>query len=194
MDTVQATRLRPGMVIRHEGALYSVFSLYHRTPGNKRGFVQTKLRDLRSGAMIEHRFSSSDFVERAVLDEREVEFLYSEGDVFTFMDTESFEQYQLTRETLGDTVGYLTPNLRLKVEFFESKPIGIELPPAVELKVVETEPSVKGATVTNVMKPATLETGLTVQVPPFISAGDSIRVDTSEGTYLERARAGEAVR
>jgi len=188
MDTVQATRLRPGMVIRHEGELYSVFSLYHRTPGNKRGFVQTKLRGLRSGAMIEHRFSSGDFVERAVLDECEVEFLYSEGDIFTFMDTESFEQYQLTRETLGDTVGYLTPNLQLKVEFFESKPIGIELPPAVELKVVETEPSVKGATVTNVMKPATLETGLTVQVPPFISAGDLIRVDTSEGTYLERAR------
>ena len=145
MDTVQATRLRPGMVIRHEGELYSVFSLYHRTPGNKRGFVQTKLRGLRSGAMIEHRFSSGDFVERAVLDECEV-------------------------------------------EFFESKPIGIELPPAVELKVVETEPSVKGATVTNVTKPATLETGLTVQVPPFISAGDLIRVDTSEGTYLERAR------
>lgn len=188
MDTVQATKLRPGMVIRHQDGLYSVFSLYHRTPGNKRGFVQTRLRDLRSGAMIEHRFSSEDFVERAVLDEREVEFLYREGDLYTFMDTTSYEQYQLSHDTLGDTVGYLIANLHLQVEFFEGKPIGIELPPAVELKVVETEPGIKGASATNVMKPAKLETGISIQVPPFISAGDVVRVDTSEGTYLERAR------
>lgn len=188
MDTIQATRLRPGMVIRHEGGLYSVFNLYHRTPGNKRGFVQTKLRDLRSGAMIERRFSSEDFVERAVLDEKEVEYLYSEGDFYTFMDTTTYEQYQLAREALGDTVGYLVPNLQLRVEFFEGKAIGIELPPSVELKVVETEPGVKGASVTNVMKPAKLETGISVQVPPFVNSGDVIRVDTSEGTYLERAR------
>lgn len=188
MDTVQATKLRPGMVIRHQDGLYSVFSLYHRTPGNKRGFVQTRLRDLRSGAMIEHRFSSEDSVERAVLDEREVEFLYSEGDLYTFMDTTSYEQYQLSHDTLGDTVGYLIPNLRLKIEFFEGKPIGIELPPVVELKVVETQPGIKGASATNVMKTAKLETGISIQVPPFISAGDVVRVDTSEGTYLERAR------
>lgn len=188
MDTVQATRLRPGMVIQFEGGLYSVFSLYHRTPGNKRGFVQTKLRDLRSGAMIEHRFSSEDFIERAVLDEKEVEFLYREGEAFTFMDTTTYEQYQLPRELLAAAVGYLAPNLILRVEFFEGRPVGIELPPAVELTVVETEPSLKGATVSNVMKPAKLETGISVQVPPFISAGDVIRVDTSEGTYLERAR------
>ncbi|MBI4466100.1 MAG: elongation factor P [Acidobacteria bacterium] len=188
METVQATRLRPGMVIQHQGSLYSVFSLTHRTPGNKRGFVQTKLRDLRSGAMIEHRFSSEEFVERAFLDEKEVEFLYHEDDVFTFMDTSTYEQYSLSREVLGDTVGYLTPNCQLKVEFFEGRPIGLELPPAVELKVVETEPGIKGASATNVMKPAKLETGITVQVPPFISEGEVIRVDTADGTYLERAR------
>lgn len=188
MDTVQATRLRPGMIIQFEGGLYSVFSLYHRTPGNKRGFVQTKLRNLRSGAMVEHRFSSEDFLERAILDEKEVEYLYSEGDFYTFMDMETFEQYQLAREVLGDTVGYLTPNLRLLVEFFEGKLMGIQLPPAVELKVIETEPAIKGASATNVMKPAKLETGISVLVPPFISAGDVIRVDTAEGTYLERAR------
>lgn len=188
METVQATRLRPGMVIQHQGNLYSVFSLTHRTPGNKRGFVQTKLRDLHSGAMIEHRFSSEEFVERAFLDEKEVEFLYHEGDVFTFMDTSTYEQYSLSREVLGDTVGYLTPNCLLKVEFFEGKPIGLELPPAVELKVVETEPGIKGASATNVMKPAKLETGITVQVPPFVSEGEVIRVDTADGTYLERAR------
>lgn len=185
---IQVTRLRPGMAIQVEGGLYSVFSLYHRTPGNKRGFVQTKLRDLRSGAMIERRFSSEEFVERAILDEKEVEYLYNEGDVFTFMDTTTYEQYQLPREALGDMVGYLTANVQLKVEFFEGKPIGIELPPVVELKVVHTEPSQKGATATNVLKPATLETGVVVQVPPFINTGETIRVDTSEGTYLERAR------
>ena len=188
MDTVQATRLRPGMVIQLDGNLYAVFSLYHRTPGNKRGFVQTKLRNLRSGAMVEHRFSSETVVERAYLDEKEVEFLYQEGDVFTFMDTTNYEQYHLNREALGDTVGYLVPNLQLKVEFFEGKPIGLELPPAVDLKVVETEPGIKGATVSNVNKPAKLETGITVQVPPFIDAGEVIRVDTADGTYLERAR------
>lgn len=188
MDTVQATRLRPGMIIQHDGKLYTVFSLFHRTPGNKRGFVQTKLRALESGAMVEHRFSSESFVERAFLDEKEVEFLYHEGDFFTFMDTATYEQFQLSRDTLGDTVGYLVPNLQLKLEFYEGRPMGIELPPSVELKVVETEPGIKGASATNVTKPAKLETGITVQVPPFIGEGEVIRVDTSEGTYLERAR------
>jgi len=175
------------MVIRHQGELFSVFSLYHRTPGNKRGFVQTKLRNLRNGAMIEHRFSSEDFLERAFLDEKEVEFLYQEGDVFTFMDTTTYEQYSLNRDVLGDTVGYLVPNLQLKVEFFEGKPIGIELPPTVDLKVVETEPGLKSATVSNVTKPAKLETGISVQVPAFVNPGDRIRVDTTEGNYLQRA-------
>jgi elongation factor P len=150
--------------------------------------VQTKLRNLRSGAMVEHRFSSEDFVERAYLDEKEVEYLYHEGELFTFMDTTTYEQYALNREVLGDTVGYLVPNLQLKVEFFEGKPIGLELPPTVDLKVAETEPGLKSATVSNVTKPAKLETGITVQVPPFIHTGEMIRVDTSEGTYLERAR------
>ncbi len=188
MATVQATKLRPGTVIQHNGNLYSVFNVSHRTPGNKRGFVQTKLRDLNSGALIEQRFSSEDYVERAYLDEKEVEFLYHEGDLFTFMDTTTYEQYPLNREVLGDTIGYLTPNCQLKVEFFEGKPIGVELPPSVELKVVETEPGLKGATASNVNKPAKLETGITVQVPPFVSEGEVIRVDTSEGTYVERVR------
>ncbi len=185
---IQVTRLRPGMIIQVEEELYSVFSLYHRTPGNKRGFVQTKLRELRSGAMIERRFSSEEFVERAILDEKEVEYLYAEGDIFTFMDTTTYEQYQLPREALGGTVGYLVPNVQLKVEFFAGQPVGIELPAVVELKVVHTEPSQKGATVTNVLKPAKLETGIVVQVPPFINTGETIRVDTSQGTYVERAR------
>lgn len=188
MDTVQVTKMRPGTIIQLEGKLYSVFSVSHRTPGNKRGFVQTKLRDLVGGAMIEKRFSSEEFVERAFLDEKEVEFLYSEGDVFTFMDTTTFEQFHLGRDDLGDTIGYLKSNLQLKLEFFEGKPIGVELPPSVDLEVVETEPGIRSATASSVTKPAKLETGITVQVPPFIDTGETIRVDTSEGTYLERAR------
>ncbi len=188
MDTVQATRLRPGMIIKHDGKLYSIFSLSHRTPGNKRGFVQTRLRDLEGGAMIEHRFSSEDFVEKAFLDEKVVEYLYHDGDHYTFMDTTNYEQFHLNADALGDAVGYLIPNLEMKLEFYEGRPISVELPPSVDLKVVETEPGIKGASATNVMKPAKMETGITVQVPPFIGEGETIRVDTAEGTYLERAR------
>ncbi len=188
MDTIQATKMRPGTVIRHNDKLFTVFKVTHRTPGNKRGFVQAKLRNLESGAMVEHKFSAEDFLERAFLDEKEVEFLYLEGEHYVFMDTTTYEQYHLNQEALGDTVGYLTPNLQLKVEFFEGKAIGVELPAAVEMKVVETEPGLKSATASSVTKPARMETGITVQVPPFIGEGEVIRVDTAEGTYLERAK------
>ncbi len=185
---IAATQLRPGNVIKHDGELFSVFSVYHRTPGNLRGFVQAKLRNLRSGAMIEHRFRSEDRVEQAILDEHEMEFLYRDGDDFHFMNTETFEQIHLSREVLGDSADYLTTNVQIKVEFYEGNPVGIELPAAVELTVVETEPGLKSATASNVTKPAKLETGLVVQVPPFIAEGEKIRVDTAEGKYLERAK------
>jgi len=184
---IQATKLRPGVVIKHNGDLYSIFSVTHRTPGNLRGFVQVRMRSLRSGNMADHRFSSEDRVERAVLDEHEMEYLYQDGDDYHFMNTESYEQIHLNKDTLGDTVQYLTPNLKIQVEFYEGKPIGIELPATVDMEVVETEPSFKGATASNVMKPAKLETGLVVQVPPFVNQGDRIRVNTEEGTYQERA-------
>jgi len=184
---IQATKLRPGVVIKHNGELYSIFSVTHRTPGNLRGFVQVRMRSLRSGNMADHRFSSEDRVERAVLDEHEMEYLYQDGDDYHFMNTESYEQIHLNKEILGDTVQYLTPNLKIQVEFYEGKPIGIELPATVDMEVVETEPSFKGASVSNVMKPAKLETGLVVQVPPFVNQGDRIRVNTEEGTYQERA-------
>jgi len=175
------------MVIKFNKELFSIFSVSHRTPGNLRGFVQAKMRSLRSGAMIEHRFSSEDRVERAVLEEHEMEYLYDDGDYYYFMNTENFEQMHLTKETLGDAVQYLVPQSRVKVEFHEGKPISVELPPTVDLTVVETEPSLRGATVSNVTKPAKLETGLVVQVPPFINQGERIRVSTAEGTYQERA-------
>lgn len=185
---ISANQLRSGMVILHDKELFSVFSITHRTPGNLRAFVQAKLRNLRTGAMMEHRFRSEDRVERAVLDETEMEYLYSDGGDFYFMNTETFDQIHLSRDTLGDAVQYLLANLRIKVEFYEGRPVSIELPATVDLEVVATEPALKGATVSNVTKPATVETGLVVQVPPFISAGEKIRVDTTEGNYLERVK------
>ncbi len=185
---ISATQLRPGHVIKHGGKLFSVFSVTHRTPGNLRAFVQAKLRDLRSGAMIEHRFRSEDRIEQAVLDETEMQFLYRDGDAFHFMNTETFDQIQLNADVLGESAAYLLPEGMIKVEFFEGQPVGIELPPTVNLAVVETEPGLKSATASNVTKPAKLETGLVVQVPPFINEGEKIRVDTTEGKYLERAK------
>jgi elongation factor P len=184
---IQATQLRPGMVIKFNNDLYSIFTMTHRTPGNLRGFVQVKMRNLRNGSMIEHRFASEDRVERAALEEHEMEYLYDDGEYYYFMNTETFEQMHLTRDLLGAGVDYLVPQLKVTVEFYEGKPISVELPPTVDLTVVETEPGLKGATVSNVTKPAKLETGLVVQVPPFITQGEKIRVSTAEGTYQERA-------
>ncbi len=175
------------MVIKFNNELFSVFKMEHRTPGNLRGFVQVKMRKLSSGSMMEHRFSSEDKVERASLDEQEMEFLYDDGEYYYFMNTESFEQMHLMKDLLGDATNFLIPNLKVNVEFYEGKPISVELPPSVDLMVVETEPGMKGATVSNVTKPAKLETGLVVQVPPFITEGEKIRVSTSESAYLERA-------
>ncbi len=184
---ISATKMRPGMVIKYNNDLYSVFSVNHRTPGNLRGFVQARMRSLKNGTMIENRFSSEDKVEKAILDEVEMEYLYDDGESFYFMNTENFEQMHLTKDLLGDATSYLIPQLKVKVEFYEGKPMGVELPASVELTVVETEPGMRGATVSNVTKPAKMETGLIVQVPPFINEGQKIRVNTAEGTYSERA-------
>jgi elongation factor P len=184
---ISATQLRPGMIIKHNHELHSVFSVEHRTPGNLRAFIQAKLRNLRTGAMFEHRFRSPDAIEKITVDEVKMEYLYNDGDSYYFMDTENFEQTPLTRAVLGDAVDYLIPNLQIQVEFFDGKAVGIELPQTVELTVVETEPGLKSATASSVTKPAKTETGLVVQVPPFINEGEKIRVDTSEGAYLSRA-------
>ena len=184
---LSSTQLRPGMVVKFNNELFSIFSVNHRTPGNLRGFVQAKMRNLRSGSMMEHRFSSEDRVERAMLEEIEMEYLYDDGEYFYFMNTENYEQLHLTKDILGDAVSYLIPQLRVKVEFYEGKPISVELPATVDMTVVETEPGIKGASVSNVTKPAKVETGLVVQVPPFIIEGEKIRVSTAEGTYQERA-------
>jgi elongation factor P len=184
---IPATQLRPGMVIKWNKDLFSIFKMEHRTPGNLRGFVQVKMRNFKSATMVEHRFSSEDKVERASLEEHEMEYLYDDGEFFYFMNTETFEQMHLTKDLLGDATYFLIPSAKLNVEFYEGKPVGVELPPSVTMTVMETEPGIKGATVSNVTKPAKLETGLVVQVPPFINEGEKIRVSTAEQTYLERA-------
>ena len=184
---IPATQLRPGMVIKHNNDLHAVFSVEHRTPGNLRAFIQAKLRNLRTGAMFEHRFRSADAIEKITVDEVKMEYLYTDGDNYYFMNTENYEQTYLGKDILGDAVDYLIPNLQIEVEFFDGKAVGVELPQTVDLTVVETEPGLKSATASSVTKPAKTETGLIVQVPPFINEGEKIRVDTSEGAYLSRA-------
>ena len=174
------------MLIRHAGNLCRVLDLQHLTPGNKRGFVQCRLRNLRSGTLTDHKFRSEDDVERAVLNSRRMQFLYADGDGYHFMDTESFEQVQLTGETLGASVSYLLPEAVIVVELFDGDPVGIQLPLTVDLQVTETAPAIKGATASAQLKPAQLETGLVVQVPPFIANGDRVRVNTETGEYQSR--------
>jgi elongation factor P len=186
MSSIQATRLRKGMLIKLGTDLYRVLDVYHLTPGNKRGHVQCRLRDIRSNRLIDEKFRSEDDVERAVLDEREMQFLYRDGDLFHFMDTSSYEQVHLSREILGDGALYLLPESLISVEFYETEPVGIHLPLNVDLKVTDTVPGIKGATASAQVKPATLETGLTVNVPSFISTGDVIRINTETGEYQSR--------
>ena len=185
---IPATQLRAGMVIQFNGDLHRVNNVVHVTPGNWRGMVQTKMRNMRSGNSTENRFRSEDKVERVTLEQHEMEYLYSDGTDYHFMNTETYEQTALTAEDLGDAAQYLLPNVKIMVEFFESKAIGVELPKTLDLAVTETAPGIKGATAPNQLKPATLETGLVVQVPPFINPGDLIRVDTATGDYVSRAK------
>lgn len=185
---ITATQIRRGMVIVFEGEPCRVVEFRHHTPGNLRAMIQTKLRSLRTGSSFEHRFRSADTIERATLEQHEMEYLYSDGSHHHFMNTETFEQIALSDAELGDASQWLSPGLKIQVEFYEGTPIGIDLPPSLELIVTETEPSLKGATVSNVNKPATLENGVTIQVPPFINQGDRIRVDPNEGRYMERAK------
>jgi len=175
------------MLINVEQNLFRVLDVQHVTPGNLRGFVRVKLRNIRNGALADQKLRSEDSVERATLDERQMQYLYHEGEDYHFMDTSSYEQIHITSEALGDSVNYLKPEMTIQVEFYGEEPVGIELPQAVDLKVTDTAPGIKGATASAQVKPATLETGLVVQVPPFVNNGDLIRVNTETGEYLSRA-------
>lgn len=185
---IQATQLRRGNAILFEGQLYKIMELQHITPGNWRGMVQAKLRNLKTGNQLEHRFRSEDRVEKAMLDGVEMEYLYHDGSDYHFMNTESYEQSTISEEQLGDNVYFLIPNVKFKVELYEAVPIGIEPPLTVDLKIIETEPTLKGAAQGNSTKPAKLETGLTIQVPMFIQDGEVITVDTTELKYVSRAK------
>jgi elongation factor P len=185
---IAATQIRVGMLIKHRDDLCKVLSVVHITPGNKRGLVQTKLRNISSGNSFDHRFRSEDQVERAILEQQKMQCLYQEGDSYVFMNTDNYEQFTMNKEALGDAVLYMLPDTTLTVEFYENSPVGVELPITVDLKVVETEPPMKGATASGSAKRAKLETGLTVEVPQFIEIGEVVRVDTREGKYVERVK------
>ena len=185
---IPATQIRRGMIILFEGQLCKVVDFRHHTPGNLRAMMQTKLRDLRTGSSFEHRFRSADTVERAAMEQHEMEFMYADGSHYHFMNTENYEQTALSDEDLGDMAQWLLPGMKIQAEFYEGAPIGIDLPPSMILTVTSTEPTVKGATVSNVNKPAKLENGVTISVPPFVNEGDRIRVDPVEGRYMERAK------
>lgn len=185
---ISGSGLRPGYVIKYNKQLYKVMTAEHRTPGNKRAFTQTKLRRLKDGTQTEVRFRADEQVERAVLEQAEMEYLYNDPSGYCFMNSQTYEQIFIEEGLVNEVKPFLLPNAKVQVEFYEDKPIGLALPEAVDLKVVETEPQMKGATVSGSGKPATLETGLVVSVPQFIEVGQVIRVSTSSGEYLERAK------
>ena len=185
---MKATELRKGMVVRVEKELYRVLTMQHITPGNWRGMVQTRLRNLRSGGNTEVRFRSEDDVEKVMLDTKQMQYLYHDHEGYHFMDTESYEQIALPDDILGESMSYILPDSMIDMEWVEGVPIGVELPSTVDLKVIETAPGIKGATASAQRKPAKLETGITVQVPSFIEEGELVRISTQDGGYLERAK------
>ena len=174
------------MLIKVGSDLFRILELHHLTPGNKRAHIQVRMRNIRTSALADHKFRAEEDVERAILDEREMQYLYNDGDAFYFMDTTSYEQIHITSEALGDSKDYLIAEMLIRVEFYDVEPVGIELPPTVDLTVKETVPGIKGATASAQIKPATLETGLVINVPSFVNEGDKVRVNTETGEYQSR--------
>jgi elongation factor P len=185
-SSVQATRLRKGMLIKVGNDLFRILELHHLTPGNKRAHIQVRMRNIRTSTLADHKFRAEEDVERAILDEREMQYLYNDGDHYHFMDTTTYDQIHISVEAMGDSKDFLIADAIIRVEFYDSEPVGIELPQTVDLVVKETVPGIKGATASAQVKPATLETGLVVQVPPFINEGDKVRVNTETGEYQAR--------
>lgn len=185
---ISANDIRKGMVILFEGTPSKVMDFHHHTPGNLRAMVQTRLRNLLTGSSFEHRFRSNDTLEKVTLEQHKMEYLYSDGSHHHFMNSETFEQVALTEDELGDAAQWLMPGLTIEVEFYEGSPIGVALPPSMELTVTRTDPILKGATASNSNKPATLENGVTLSVPPFIVEGEKIRVNPTEARYMERVK------
>ncbi len=185
---IKATDIRRGMVINMEGINFVVQDFYHHTPGNLRAMVQAKLKNMNSGALIDYRFRSVDQVEVPYVEQKEYEYLYSSGDEHVFMDSETFDQIHFNPDMVGTAMTYLLPNTKVQVKYIDNKPVSIEIPATVELTVTDTPPAIKGATATNQYKESVLETGLKVQVPPFIGPGELVRIDTRTGEYVERVK------
>lgn len=184
---ISVNDLRPGLTVEIDGEIWQVIEFLHVKPGKGAAFVRTKLKNVKTGAVQERNFRAGERVNRAHIETREMQYLYSTGNEYTFMDTESYDQVTLPAEAIGDAPNYLKENMNILIQFYEGKAIGVELPTFVELEVVETDPGLKGDTATGGSKPAKLETGLVVQVPLFISVGDKLRIDTRTGQYLSRA-------
>ncbi|MFQ5963695.1 MAG: elongation factor P [Candidatus Scalinduaceae bacterium] len=184
---INATEIRKGLIIKFDGELFSVSDFQHVTPGKGRAHMQVSMKSLKQGNVTQKRFRSTDKVEDVFLEHKDMEYLYKDGDSYCFMDTENYEQVLLTKEVLGDTMLYITPNSKVEVSFYEGNAIGVELPASVTLKIIETDPGTKGDTVTNVFKPAKLETGFTIKVPLFINPGELVKVDTRTGQFMGRA-------
>ncbi|HEV3110760.1 MAG TPA: elongation factor P [Candidatus Binataceae bacterium] len=185
---LQATQLRPGMIIEYNKDLWRIMTITHITPGNWRGMVQTKLRNIKSGSQTENRFRSEDRVERVILNQIQMEFLYQDGDDFHFMNTETYEQTTIPKDLIEDVVPFLTPNMQVEVELHETTPLNVKLPKTIDLKVVRTDPGMRSAAVTNTLKPATVETGLVIQVPHFVTEGDTITINTETHEYMARTK------
>ncbi|MHC4607064.1 MAG: elongation factor P [Planctomycetota bacterium] len=184
---IQATEVRKGNTVKYNDGIWRVLNVTHNTPGNKRAIITFQMRNVETGVQLEQRFSSGDKLEKVFIEQIDMEYLYADGEQLIFMNQENYEQVPVQKDILGDEVRWLKENEVCKVNFHDGRIIGVDLPNSVELKVVETEPALKGATVTNVNKPAKLQTGAVVKVPPFIAQGEIIRIDTRTGQYLERA-------
>ena len=185
---VNGNGLRSGYVIKVKGVLYRVMTAEHRTPGKGKAFMQAKLRNLKDGTQTEIKFRADEAVERAEMEQVDMEYLYEDPSGYCFMNCETYEQTFLDEKIIGDGKKFMLPNTRLIVEFCDNAAIGVSFPEMVELKVTDTEPGLKGATASGSGKPATLETGLVVTVPQFIKIGESVRVSTTSGEYLERVK------
>ena len=188
MSKVEAVEIRPGNLLEWNKRVWRVLKSYHVHVGGRGGaFMQVEMKDIESGTKTNQRFRTEDKIERAFVDPREMTFSYQDGDNYVFMDKESFEELRLSADFVEGQAGYLLPNSDVQVNFYNERPIGLELPPTVILTVSETEPGIRNATATNTCKSATMETGLVVQVPPFINQGEKIKVSTNDGSYMERA-------
>ncbi|MGD8396921.1 MAG: elongation factor P [Candidatus Eiseniibacteriota bacterium] len=184
---IPATQLKSGMIIQHNGRLARIVDLQHVTPGKGRGMVQAKLRDVRTGVSMEYRFRSDERADQVSLEQKQMEYLYQEGEAgFCFMDVDSYEQITIPAQVLGDDARYLQENMRVMVEFHEHEIIGIELPLSVEFDITETAPPLKGATASGSLKPATLSNGMVVRVPEYMESGGRVRIDTRDGSFIER--------